>query len=83
MTDERYRAGQCRNDPTATSHTYVETDDGLFPMCGYGWNRDNGNAFSIFRGAPGTEGTCAVCRANVIDGKPPIRDGFPHKTRWL
>lgn len=52
-------------------------------VCGYGWNRSNGSRFSIFRWSPGTEGDCAICAKNVRDGKPPIKDGWPHKTKWL
>lgn len=79
-----YQAGQCRNDDTALSHTYaMMKDGGLLPMCGYGWNRSNGSRFSIFRGTPGTEGDCKLCRDNVRYGRSPIRKGFRHKTRWL
>lgn len=81
---EYYRAGQCRNDENALSHTYAQMSDGsLWPMCGYGWNRSNGDRFSIFRGSPGTEGDCKICSKNVATGKPPALNGFPHKTRWL
>lgn len=78
-----YRSGQCRNNPYALSHTYAETDEGLLPMCGYGWNRSDGAAFSIFRGSPGSEGKCRLCRKNVEAAKLPVADGFKHKTRWL
>ncbi len=79
-----YRSGQDRNEPSALSHTYAETDDGdLWPMCGYGWNRSGGHRLSIFRGTPGTEGDCKLCRKNVAAGKPPVVDGFDHKTKWL
>ena len=83
MIDLKYRSGQCRNDPNAKDHTYVETDEGLLPMCGYGWNRSNGERFSIFRGSPGTEGACKLCQKNVAANKSPIKLGFPHPTRWL
>lgn len=84
MTVAHYRSGQCRNNERALSHTYAETDDGdLLPMCGYGWNRSNGTRFSIFRGPPGTEGDCRLCRKNLAAGKPPLKDGWPHPTRWL
>ena len=48
------RSGDCRNSAPGrvVSHTYAETEEGLFPMCGYGWNRSDGKAFSIFRGSP-------------------------------
>lgn len=78
-----FRDGSCRNNDRALSHTYAETADGLFPMCGYGWNRSDGHRFSIFRGPPGTEGDCLLCRKNLRAGKPPVRDGFTHKTRWI
>ena len=79
-----YRSGECRNSAGAMTHTYAQMEDGgLFPMCGYGWNRSDGTRFSIFRGAPGTEGDCKVCRKNVAAGAAPLFDGFPHKTRWL
>ena len=77
-------SGHCRNNGRALSHTYAMMDDGdLLPMCGYGWNRSGGEGFSIWRGSPGTEGACAVCRNNVAMGKAPIADGFSHKTKWL
>lgn len=78
-----YRSGQCRNSPTALTHTYMEGPDGLSPMCGYGWNRADGSAFSIFRGSPGTEGDCKICAKRVRLNLPPVFGGFPHKTRWL
>jgi len=81
--DMEYRAGTCRNDMNARSHTYAETDDGLLPMCSYGWNRSDGMAFSIIRSEIGTEGKCKLCRKNVAAGKPPVKDGFPHPTKWL
>lgn len=79
-----YRSGQCRNDERALSHTYAMMSDGdLWPMCGYGWNRSNGDRFSISRGTPGTEGDCKVCARNVRLKKPPVTEGHEHKTRWL
>lgn len=79
-----YRSGDCRNDEQALSHTYAQMEDGsLWPMCGYGWNRAGGHRFSVFRGPPGSEGDCLICRKNVAGGKPPHTDPFPHKTRWL
>jgi len=80
-----YRSGQCRNDEKALSHTYAQMTDGkLWPMCGYGWNRSNGTSFSIFRGAPDTEGDCLICRRRVAAQKPPLTDGgIRRKTRWL
>lgn len=79
-----YRSGQDRNASNALSHTYAMMDDGeLWPMCGYGWNRSGGDRFSIFRGSPGTKGDCRLCAKNIRDGRAPVKDGFPHKTKRL
>ncbi|GAB4071681.1 hypothetical protein KHC28_00125 [Ancylobacter sonchi] len=79
-----YRSGQCRNDERALSHTYAETGGGdLLPMCGYGWNRSDGERLSIFRGWYGTEGDCKLCQRNLRAGRAPHPGPFPHKTRWL
>ena len=77
--------GVCRNEPNATRHhLYVYGDDGeLYPMCGYGWNRSDGTAFSIFRGHTSDLGECALCRKNLDAGKPPVTGGWHHKTRWI
>jgi hypothetical protein len=79
-----YRLGQDRNDDLALSHTYAMTSaGGLWPMCGYGWNRSGGARFSVFRGSPGTEGDCRLCVRNVAAGKQPVHRGWPHRTKWL
>jgi hypothetical protein len=79
-----YRAGQCRNDDNALSHTYAEMESGdLWPMCGYGWNRSNGHRFSIFRGAPGSEGDCKICARRVRLNLPPVLEGIERPTRWI
>lgn len=78
-----YRSGQCRNDKYALTHTYAETKKGLFPMCGYGWNRSCGHSLSIFRNQIGSQGKCKLCIKNLENGKPPVTKPFPHKTRWL
>lgn len=79
-----YRAGSDRNEKGALTHTYADLADGsLLPMCGYGWNRSNGDGFSIFRDAPGTEGDCKICQRNVAARRSPVVDGFTHKTKWL
>ena len=79
-----YRSGQCRNDDHALTHTYAMTAVGnLWPMCDFGWNRASGQRFSIFRGSPGTEGACKICRRRVAAGLRPIVHARPHRTRWL
>lgn len=79
-----YRSGSCRNNDRALSHTYAEMDDGeLWPMCIYGWNRDSGHAFSIFRGSVGTEGGCKLCAKRVRLNLQPVTVPVTHHTRWL
>lgn len=78
------RSGQCRNNDRALSHTYAEMKNGdLWPMCDYGWNRSNGNRFSIFRGTPGSEGDCKICARRLRLKLPPVTQAFAHKTRWF
>lgn len=85
----KYRSGSCRNDPGKNaSHTYMEVDGELYPMCGYGWNRSDGQSFSILRGPPGTEGSCKLCQSNLRASnlradKRPVMNGWPHPTKWL
>ncbi len=75
------------------SHLYEITirigDDGkeydhYLPMCRKGWNRSDGEAFSIFRGHSGKRGTCAVCQKRKDHGLPGV-EAVPgsHKTKWL
>lgn len=79
-----YLSGQCRNDEKALSHTYARTAAGRYwPMCGYGWNRFDGQRFSIFRGSEGTEGDCKICARNVAAGRRPVIRGIKRKTRWM
>jgi len=80
-----YIEGADRNNPDeARSHMYLDNAQlGLLPMCGYGWNRSDGNAFSILRGNGSARGTCKICEKNIAAGKQPVMDGFPHKTKWI
>lgn len=76
--------GMCRNDQHAVrSHLYAKIDGEYYPMCGYGWNRSDGDGFSIFRGHQSARGTCKLCKRNVEAGKSPVKDGWPHSTKWL
>jgi hypothetical protein len=80
-----YVLGADRNNPDeARAHLYAEMDDGRYlPMCDYGWNRSDGERFSILRGWGSARGTCRLCEANVKSGKDPVSKARPHKTRWL
>ena len=64
------------------SHLYEVLDDGYMPMCGYGWNRSDGYAFSILRGWTGAKGICKVCSKRAEKNLPGV-DPMPHKTKWL
>ena len=76
--------GMCRNEQhAARSHLYASVDGELVPMCGYGWNRSNGFGFSIFRGHQSMRGTCKLCLRNLAAGKPPVKDGWEHETKWI
>lgn len=70
-----YIVGLGRDNPyPKLSHLYKGdfSDPGL-PMCRHGWNRENGAAYSIWRGNIGMNGICKIClkRANKnLDGVP-------------
>lgn len=78
------------------SHLYVEINEsppaiiglgtrrGYLPMCRKGWNRSNGEGFSIFRGHTGARGLCKVCARRAAANLPGV-EAKPrsHKTKWL
>ena len=79
-----YVHGMCRNEQDKVrSHLYVETPKGLLPMCDYGWNRSDGERYSIFRGHKSARGVCKICIKRRDAGLPPVIKARPHKTRWL
>jgi hypothetical protein len=61
------------------AHLYKGTfnNPGL-PMCRFGWNRDEGFAYSIWRGNAGKEGICDVCLRRARAGKKGVQ---PKKRR--
>jgi hypothetical protein len=66
------------------SHLYaVDEKNNYKPMCIYGWNRSDGQAFSIFRGHRGAKGLCKICEKRALAGLPPITGNSIHKTKWL
>jgi len=84
LIGDEYVEGMCRNDQhKVRSHLYKDVNGDLYPMCGYGWNRSNGESFSIFRGNRSARGTCKLCLKNMEEKRQPIMDGWKHKTRWL
>ena len=79
-----YVIGADRNNPDdVRSHLYANTPAGLLPMCGYGWNRSDGEALSILRGYRSARGICLLCQRNIDEGREPVKAGFRHKTKWL
>lgn len=80
-----YVSGVDRNNPEAArAHLYAITKAGRYwPMCDYGWNRSNGERFSILRNWSSPRGECAICRKRKEAGMRPVIKARPHKTRWL
>lgn len=81
----RYVLGADRNNPNeAKAHWYVADAEGeLWPMCDYGWNRSNGQSFSILRGWDSRRGICSICEKRGKENLPPIFTAKEHKTKWL
>ena len=79
-------SGVDRNNPDKSrSHLYADMqgDIGLVPMCDYGWNRSDGEGFSIFRGWTSARGQCQICARRAASNALPIFEARPHKTKWL
>lgn len=80
---ERYRPGIERGSYTQTDTEEKVTHlwelgqnfmDYKFPMCRRGYNRENGQAYSIFRGHVSTKGICKICLTRAsknLSGVPP------------
>lgn len=57
---------------------------GYLPMCRYGWNRSDGEGFSIFRGHRGARGLCKICQKRLAAGLPGVESKpGSHKTKWI
>jgi hypothetical protein len=80
-----YILGADRNNPDeARAHLYAKTTDGdLWPMCDYGWNRSDGERFSILRGNGSARGTCKICTRRMHLNLAPVTEPRTHRTRWL
>lgn len=84
MPTPEYVEGMCRNDQDLVrSHFYKVVGGTYYPMCGYGWNRSDGTGFSIFRGHRSARGLCKICEKRADADAEPIKDGWPHKTKWI
>jgi hypothetical protein len=61
------------HEQTKRAHLYKGTHaDPGDPMCARGWNRDDGTAYSIWRGQVGQHGICRVCLRRAHEGRDPI-----------
>lgn len=64
------------------THLYeVTDDDGYYPLCSRGFNRDYGLGFSIFRGNVGDIGVCQVCEGRGAKQRPGLRWKRSRKTK--
>jgi hypothetical protein len=67
---EGYILGLGRDYPhPPISHLYEGTfSEPGYPMCRHGWNRDNGQTASIWRGNMGKYGVCEICLRRARKG---------------
>lgn len=81
-----YIEGLDRNDQHLVAHLYAcppkKLYDPFAPMCARGWNRSDGESFSIFRGDVGAAGICQVCQRRADAKLPPVRIA-DRKTKWI
>lgn len=80
-----YCTGLDRNDRHLVAHLYATRKgpmDPIAPYCARGWNRSDGQGFSIFRGNVGAAGVCRTCQRRVNAGLPPVKS-TDRKTRWI
>ena len=77
-----YITGQDRNDEWVVTHLYKGTmrDPGN-PMCVRGWNRSDGDGYSIFRNLPARK-ICKVCRRRAEENRESV-SSRKRKTKWL
>lgn len=67
-----FTTGQDRSNRKAVAHEYEGPFSDLGnPMCVRGWNRDDGEGYSIWRGnAP--YGVCKVCTRRIAEDRPSV-----------
>lgn len=77
-----YVVGQDRNEPKAVAHLYYGNfNDPGNPMCVRGWNRSDGDGYSIFRNNWSGE-LCKVCIKRAQQQRKPIESRY-RKTKWI
>jgi hypothetical protein len=75
-----YIPGQNRthkDDPKVTHLYKGDFNDPGLPMCVRGWNRDNGESYSIWRNNISSGGICKICLRRAQKGL----EGVPSKYR--
>lgn len=83
MIPTGYTSGLDRNDDKLVAHLYEgDYNDLGLPMCVRGWNRSDGEEYSIFRNNEGKAGICKVCLRRALKGLPGV-ESRPRKTKWL
>ena len=73
---------QVSNPTDVAAMTGLGARTGYMPMCIYGWNRSDGEAFSILRGHTGQRGLCKICEKRSKLGLPPVEPAR-HETKWI
>lgn len=78
-----YVVGQDRNTDDVVAHLYKGTFNApSLPMCVRGWNRSDGERYSIFRGIVGNRGICKVCFRRAVARKDGV-ESRERKTKWI
>lgn len=81
VVGRKYVTGLDRNDQHLVAHLYKGTFDNVGrPMCVRGWNRSDGQGYSIFRNCGNR--ICKVCMRRAREKKPGVKSRF-RKTRWI
>lgn len=83
ISGKDYVVGQDRNESNVVAHLY----DGVFsdpgnPMCVRGWNRSDGDGYSIFRNSCGHHNICKICLRRASENRPSVLSR-PRKTKWI
>ena len=83
IQNREYTTGQDRNEPNiVTAHLYKGTFDNVGnPMCAWGWNRESGFGYSIFRNQPFVK-ICKICSRRAENKLLPVKPR-KRKTKWL
>lgn len=81
IAGREYITGLDRNDQHLVAHLYMGTFDKTGdPMCARGWNRSDGEGYSIFRNCG--DRICKICMRRAEEKRDPIAS-VKRKTRWI